>query len=648
MLRMPRPYWLLLLASEAILSGCAGQGSPRPPQATDPAIAQKQSLESLRDEARRHPDDVALQQRYYLQRDRTVLGWMQEVQDALSRNQLDVAQNTLQRILEIDPQNPMATTLQSRLQKAQDRSDSLSQTRQLLGKGQLEDAQRALQKILAQNPNDADARQLADQIRDAKRKQDLAHALDAKYAQEKVSLEFQNAPLRGVFYALSQQSGLNFSFDPNVALDANATLYAKDTPVLSVLDMLLTTHHLRQHVINGNTLGISAEAPLPQPVTNNGLEAKAFYLTNVQPKAAQDLLQTMTTLRNIYVDDTLNLIVVRGNGPEIQAAQHLIAMIDRAPPEVMLDVEVLEVKRDLLRDLGMEYPNQFGLLNVTPSATSVTTNTSTTVTTPSTTPLTVQSLRSISASQITINQLMLNLKDDSGNVKLLANPRIRVKNQVQAQIKIGEKVPVFNSNTTSTGVISSSVSYLDVGLDLKVKPTVMLDNDVQIQIALEVSNILNQVSGGNGTVGYQIGTRDANTTLRLADGQTQILAGLISDERQQTFSGIPGLGRIPVVGWLFSDHQDTNSKTEIVLLITPHIIRNLDTEQAAEGNGAAFSTAYATPGQITPAARPPVQSPPRPQDTAAETAALPKNLPPGFIPPGTRLPPGFQNIPASQ
>lgn len=644
--RIHRLCSLLLLASEAVLGGCATHAGLQTTTAAPGAAATPQTLKSLQTQARKKPDDVALQEQYYLQREQAQTRWLLQAQQALSEGRLDAAQSDLHKVLEVDPHSPMATALLARLQRAQARQDALQQAQGDLNTGLPAEARHFLQQILAQNPADAQAQQLMVKARDAQRKLDLAHALNAKYAHETVSLEFQSAPLRSVFYALSQQSGLNFSFDPGVALDSNATLYAKDTPVLNVLDMLLTTHHLRQHVLNDNTIGIAAEQPLAPPVAGGGPEMKAFYLTNVHPKEVQGLLQSMTTIRHVYIDDALNLVVVKGTPQEIMAAKQLIAMVDMAPPEVMLDVEVLEVKRDLLRNLGIEYPNQFSLLNVPPAASSVTTPTGTTITTPPITPLTVQSLRSINASQITINQLMLNLQDNSGNVKLLANPRIRVKNQIQAQIKIGEKVPVFNSNTTPTGVISSSVSYLDVGLDLKVKPTVMLDGDVQIQIALDVSNILNQVAGSNGAVGYQIGTRDANTTLRLADGQTQVLAGLISDEHQQTYSGIPGLGRIPLAGRLFSDHQDSNSKTEIVLLITPHIVRSLDVEAAGQQSRALANGAI-------PAASPATASTPSQPVELSGTAAAPPttnqapppNLPAGFIPPGTRLPPGFLSKP---
>ncbi|TCJ13931.1 type II and III secretion system protein [Parasulfuritortus cantonensis] len=176
----------------------------------------------------------------------------------------------------------------------------------------------------------------------------------------------------------------------------------------------------------------------------------------------------------------------------------------------------------------------------------------------------------------------LNAGKTDSDVNLLANPRIRVRNKEKAKIHIGDKVPVITSNVTSTGVTSESVSYLDVGLKLDVEPQVYLDGDVAMKVGLEVSNIVQQVKSSTGTLTYQLGSRNATTVLRLKDGETQVLAGLISDEERTSAAKVPGLGDIPLLGRLFSSHSDNNSKTEIVLLITPHILRNVVRPELAE------------------------------------------------------------------
>jgi general secretion pathway protein D len=249
-------------------------------------------------------------------------------------------------------------------------------------------------------------------------------------------------------------------------------------------------------------------------------------------------------------------------------------------------------------------------------------------TTPAASVLTVESLKNIAPSQIAISPTpSVNFRKDDSDVNILANPRIRVKNREKAKIHIGDKVPVITSNTTSTGVISESVSYLDVGLKLDVEPSVLMRDDVQIKVGLEVSNIVREIRSNSGTLTYQIGTRNAGTTLRLKDGETQVLAGLISDEDRSTASRIPGLGDLPLLGRLFSNQRDERSKTEIVLLITPRVLRSDATRQPAltefrGGTENAIGGGLAAP--FTPSApTAPEQTPPLPPQPALSSGMLP-------------------------
>jgi general secretion pathway protein D len=158
---------------------------------------------------------------------------------------------------------------------------------------------------------------------------------------------------------------------------------------------------------------------------------------------------------------------------------------------------------------------------------------------------------------------------------VLANPRIRVKNREKAKIHIGDKLPIFTTTSTANVGVSASINYLDVGLKLEVEPNVSFDDEVSIKVALEVSSIAKEVTGPSNSLAYQIGTRSANTVLRLKNGETEVLAGLISDEQRKATTHIPGLGEIPVLGRAFGSQRDTDAKTEIILLITPRIVRNI-------------------------------------------------------------------------
>jgi general secretion pathway protein D len=182
---------------------------------------------------------------------------------------------------------------------------------------------------------------------------------------------------------------------------------------------------------------------------------------------------------------------------------------------------------------------------------------------------------------VTIGSATANANAQDSNAKLLTNPRIRVRNHEKAKILIGERVPNITSTATSTGFLSQSVNYLDVGLTLVVEPTVYLNDDVGIKVGLEVSNIISQVTTQSGTSAYEIGTRNATTSLRLKNGETDILAGLIDSQERTSGNKIPGLGDLPLIGRLFGATTDDDRNTEIVLAITPHLIRNLQRPDAA-------------------------------------------------------------------
>ncbi|GGC87701.1 hypothetical protein GCM10011396_38660 [Undibacterium terreum] len=183
-----------------------------------------------------------------------------------------------------------------------------------------------------------------------------------------------------------------------------------------------------------------------------------------------------------------------------------------------------------------------------------------------------QSSRTLSAN---VGPFVANANLQDGDANLLANPRIRARNHEKASILIGEKVPNISSTATSTGFVSESVQYVEVGLKLNVEPTVYMDDDVAIKVAMEVSSIIDQIKTPAGSTAYRIGTRTANTVLRLKNGETQVLAGLINDEERRSGNRLPGAGEIPVLGRLFGNGTDDSQKTEIVLSITPHLIRNI-------------------------------------------------------------------------
>jgi general secretion pathway protein D len=569
---LPFTRYVCLIAVLA-LAGCAnGLKEGRELIAAGQAEA---GIAHLRASLAKEPDNIELKAYYHTQRERLSSDLLTQAQQDQDAGRFDAAEAGLRKVLALHPENPRAGILLSNLVTARQHQQTLQGASQALAAGRPAEAEQGARLILAQAPGHAGALALLQQVHAARTSDELnPRELDAAY-RKPITLEFRDASLRSVFDMIARQSGINFVFDKEVRLDARATLFARNTPIVDAVDMLLMTGQLGKRVINANTMLIYPDLPLKRNAYQE-LMVKSFYLGNADAKATMAMLRTLVKAKDLYVDERLNLLVMRDTPEVIRLAEKIVAVQDLAEPEVMLDVEVLEIKRGRLLDLGIQYPNQFTLLNTPPATTStigqggVVTNT-----TPPPTVLTVESLKSISASDIAISPTpTINLRKEDSDVNILANPRIRVKNREKAKIHIGDKVPVITSNTTATGVVSESVSYLDVGLKLDVEPNVLMHDDVQIKVGLEVSNIVREIRGNSGTLTYQIGTRNAGTTLRLKDGETQVLAGLISDEDRSTASRVPGLGDLPLLGRLFSNQRDERSKTEIVLLITPRVLRS--------------------------------------------------------------------------
>lgn len=214
--------------------------------------------------------------------------------------------------------------------------------------------------------------------------------------------------------------------------------------------------------------------------------------------------------------ERLGMIILRDTPQVIRLAERIVALQDLSDPEVMLDVEILEIKRTRLQELGVQWPNQLTLAPLkladpaSPAAASL--------------PITLADLRHLGAGtvQATLgNPLTIRARKEDQDIDILANPRIRVRNKDKARIMIGDRVPVITTTSTSTGFVSESVNYIDVGLKLEVEPTIHLDEDVAIKVNLEVSSLVREVTTKSGSLSYQIGTRSANTVLRLHNGETQ-------------------------------------------------------------------------------------------------------------------------------
>jgi general secretion pathway protein D len=369
-----------------------------------------------------------------------------------------------------------------------------------------------------------------------------------------------------VFEVLQRETGINFILDKDIKSDGKTTIFVQDVPVEEAINLVLDQNALARQILSSNMVLIYPNNAAKQKEYQEEI-VRTFYLTNAAPKEVESMLKSVLGAKTLFIDERTSVVVMRDTPDAVRMAEKLVTALDVSEPEVMLEVEVLEISRSRLQDLGITYPTT-ATLAVTPLGTGTTASS-----------LVLSDLRHQNSHTITVSPLSvtLNAMKQSGLANTLASPRIRARNKEKAKILIGSRVPVITNSVTPTAsgapVVTGSVQYLDVGLTLEVQPTVHLDSQVAIKIGLEVSSITKEVTTSSGTIAYQISTRNANTLLELKDGETQILAGLIQDQDTRTANTIPGLGDIPIVGRLFGSHHSDREKDEVVLSITPRIIR---------------------------------------------------------------------------
>ena len=483
-----------------------------------------------------------------------------QAEQARLKGQYAEATDFYNRVLNFLPSDPGAINGKIIVERELAQLKKLAKATELVAKNQAADAKTIVHDVLLETPQLSKAINLQQKI-DAGKSPLKAQPPQLKPPFNKpVTLELRDANIKVVFEALSRATGINFILDKDVRPETKATIFIKQARIEDAIDLVLSSNGLQKKALSDNTALVfpNTQAKLKD---YQDLMIRSFYFTNTSAKQVSVLLKTMLKTKDIFVDDRLNMLVMRDTPEIIRLAEKLVAANDLEDPEVMLEIEVLEVSRSRLQELGIVYPSQLSVLS--PTA------------------LTLEALKKLNSSTIGVSpNPALNFKKTTGDVNLLSNPRIRVKNNEKAKILVGDKVPIITTTSTANVGISESVQYVDVGLKLDVEPRITLDDFVNIKIGLEVSSLGEKTITRNGATVYTIGTRNANTVLRLKNGETQILAGLILDDERKNASKLPGLGDIPMIGRLFSNQEDRKSKTEIVLAITPRIIGNISRPQA--------------------------------------------------------------------
>jgi len=626
---MKRAIFLVLL-----LTACASQKAAID-QARDHYTAGRgdEALKVLEQTMREHPDDPYSRREYYRMRDTLVGQWLAQAEFLRQAARPDDAERLYNLVLAHDRGNPRAQAGLAALETDRRHRAAVAEADQLVKAGKYREAQDVLRPVLTENPQQRDARRLQRTIDDRLVKPAIATVQLRPTIAKPISLDLREVTLRNVFEVLQRASGVNFIFDRDVRTDQRTSIALRDATIEDAIRMAMLTNSLEYKVLSENTVFVYPNTPQKQREYQE-LVVKGFYLSNADVKQTANMIRTLVKTRDIFIDEKINLLVLKDTPAAIQLAQRLIAAQDLAEPEVMMDVEVMEVNRTRLMELGIKFPDTLAIS--LQGAAGVPGQ------------LTLTEWQQRNSDMVLLNftnpLFLFALKQQDGISNVLANPRIRVKNKEKARIHIGDRVPVITTTAAATGgFVSESVTYLDVGLKLEVEPLISLEDEVSMKVGLEVSNITNTVKSTSGSLTYQIGTRTAATNLRLRDGETQVLAGLISTEDRRAADRVPGLGDLPIAGRLFSHTLDNNNRTEIILLITPRLARTLARPDAssvefAAGTEAATGTPrlgaappIIPPVPSTPVAPSPDEQPPIAVPGAPATPAAP-GTPPQMVP----------------
>jgi len=424
-----------------------------------------------------------------------------------------------------------------------------------------------------------------DEMKDRAREKALPGLVLGPGAQEPLGLSFRNASLREAYQALGKTVGVNFVFDPEFR-DQTINVDLREVPFDQALNALSTVGKTFYRVVDSRIVQVVPDTPAKRREMEQQV-VKTFFLSNADLKETIDLLRIVLGARRIAPLPGANALTINDTPDKVAAAERIIDIVDKQRAEVMVEVEILEVNRTKLKEYGIEITSGTGegiAGAIFPSTTinEVTardTQGNPTVITPR--PITLGD-NPYKKSNLLITSLpgvIYRLLKSDTSTRLLANPQLRTAEGQTAQARFGDQipVPVTTFSPIAAGGISqqpiTSFDYKNVGVNIDITPRVHHDNDVTLVLKLEVSSVAQSV----GVAGVQnlptFNSRQVTSVIRLRDGETNILAGLISDAERTSYSGLPGLASLPVLGKIFAHNRKEVQETDIVMTLTPHILR---------------------------------------------------------------------------
>ena len=555
---------LAVLTAALLLTACASETQRREGMALVMDGHYEQGLSKLEQALKTDPENTTARRDFLRQREQIVNRILGAAGSERALEHYDAAEAQYHRALAIDPSNAAAKNGLLSISNEKRHNHWLADAQALVKKGDVAGARRALEPLLVEDPGNVKANQLRYALAEQNLRENIAGPTLNIKGRKPITLQFRDANLKMVLDAISRTTSLNILVDKDVRNDIKVTIFVKDTPVEETLDLILMQNQLEKRVLGENTVLIY---PFNASKTKDYQELKVrrFALTNADPKQVQSMLKTLLKTKDVFVDEKTNAVMIRDTVQAIRLAEKMVASMDQPEAEVMIELELLDISRNRSLELGIDWPTAASAM--LPSS------------------MTLDKFRQRSAADVTVSAspsgVAIKALESDGDTRVLANPRIRARSKDKARIMIGSRTPIISSaavpNTTgAAAVYNTNIQYLDTGIKLEVEPMVYLNNEVAIKLNMEVSDLADKFQNDQtGTLAYATTTNAASTVLRLRDGETQVLAGLVrAFTNSSAAQKIPGLGDIPLIGRLFGINSDSWQNREIVLAVTPHIVRN--------------------------------------------------------------------------
>jgi general secretion pathway protein D len=388
-----------------------------------------------------------------------------------------------------------------------------------------------------------------------------------------------------VFETVAKLAGLTVIFDPDFPA-RRITTELNNVTLQQALDIVSLESKAFWKPVTENIIFVIPDQPQKRRDYEEQI-VKTFYLANtVQP---QDLTEIVTGLRQlldlkrIHQLNSQNAIIIRDTPDKLLLAEKMIGDIDKAKPEVVVQVEVLQARTDRLRDLGI-VPIQTASVTINPNASTTTTTTGTTTTaTPTNNTVTFHQLSHLNGNSyaVTVPSITANAILTDTYTKIIQNPEIRSIDGQPAKLRVGDKIPVATGSfqagvgVGATGVnplVNTQFQYLEVGVNVDITPRVHPNHEVSLKVIVEVSSQTG-ISTIGGIQQPIISQRKIEQDIRLKEGEVNVLGGLFEKDDTRTLNGWPGLAKIPFMRYFFSDDRTDHQENEVLIIMTPRIVR---------------------------------------------------------------------------